>query len=267
MKSDLTSPGTDETRAFYDDVWQKYGHLDAKSPAAFHRRRLVVELAQGAAPVGTRLLDVGCGQGELIGELAHAMPGARVDGADVSQQSLDDTRKRSPAADLFLLDLADPAFEKTNASRLGRYDLVVASEVVEHIPDDARAVKNLRSLLTPGGALVITVPGGKMSRFDELIGHQRHYDPDRLSELLKSAGFEVERVLGWGFPFHSIYRTAVRIASRATMSKAPTPASKPSGMSRVLGSAYSLFGSGLKPLFDLNLSRWGEQMLAVGRNR
>lgn len=252
--------------AFYDDVWRSYGHLDAHSPAAFHRRRLVVELAKRAAPGARRLLDAGCGQGELLAELARAFAGARVDGADVSEQSLADTRDKSPGHELFRLDLAETSFDSAQAERLGVYDLVVCSEVIEHIPDHERAVENLRKLVAPGGAVVVTVPGGKMSRFDELIGHQRHYRPATLKKLLRDAGFDVERVLAWGFPFHNLYRTAVRVASRATMSGPPKPeAGGKSGLSQVLGHAYSLFGRGLKPLFYLNASRFGEQLLCVAR--
>lgn len=267
MRSDSSAPATEDTRAFYDDVWKKYGHLDAKSPAAFHRRRLVVQLARHAVPDAKRVLDVGCGQGELVSELAASFRNASVDGADVSQQSLDDTRKKSPAAELFLLDLSARDFTERNAARLGLYDLVVASEVLEHIADDARAAKNLGALIRPGGGAIVTVPGGKMSRFDEIIGHHRHYGETRLEGLLTGAGFEVERVFGWGFPFHSIYRTAVRVASRASMPEVNAPKASNGRLSSLLGGAYSLFGSGLKPLFYLNLSRWGEQMFAVARKR
>jgi SAM-dependent methyltransferase len=267
MRSESSSPPTEDTRAFYDDVWKKYGHLDAKSPAAFHRRRLVVQLARDAVPGAKRVLDVGCGQGELIADLASGLPSTTVDGADVSQQSLHYARNKSPAADLFLLDLSASDFAERNSARLGRYDLVVASEVLEHIADDARAAKNLGSLIRPGGAAIVTVPGGKMSRFDEIIGHHRHYGEKRLEGLLSGAGFEVERVFGWGFPFHSIYRTAVRVASRASMPETNAPKESSGRLQSVLGSAYSVFGSGLKPLFYLNLSRWGEQMFAVGLKR
>jgi SAM-dependent methyltransferase len=199
------------------------------------------------------------------------LPNATVDGADVSEQSLADSRRRSPAADLFLLDLSDASFEESYRERLGRYDLVTCSEVIEHIPDDARAVGHLRALLAPGGVAIVTVPGGKMSRFDEIIGHQRHYSPERLAHLLEGQELAVESVLAWGFPFHSIYRTAVRIASRATMPKSDAPEPEANGkrgkLGDLLGQAYGLFGRGLTPLFYLNLSRWGEQMLAVARRK
>lgn len=268
MSTTAGDPDPADAGAFYDDVWQRYGHLDADSPAAFHRRRLVVALACQSAGGARRVLDAGCGQGELLEQLARALPSATIDGADVSEQSLNDTRRRSPGRELFQLDLATPDFEHAQRERLGRYDLVVCSEVIEHILDDGRAARNLHALLAPGGAAVVTVPGGKMSRFDELIGHHRHYRTKRLARLLTDAGFTVERVLAWGFPFHNLYRTAVRVASGATMPKPGAPAksaANDSGMSRVLGGAYSLFGRGLKPLFYLNLSRWGEQMIAVAR--
>ncbi|MEO8900487.1 MAG: methyltransferase domain-containing protein, partial [Polyangiaceae bacterium] len=90
-----------DSQAFYDKMWKDYGHLDAVSPAAFHRRRVIVQLAQRYAGRPGKILDVGCGQGELLRELAEAMPGAEVHGADLSEQSLIDSRRRNPSFDLF----------------------------------------------------------------------------------------------------------------------------------------------------------------------
>src|SRR5207253_899165 len=126
-----------DQQAFYDEMWRNYAHLDAVSPAAFHRRRLVVGLASRYAGSAKDVLDVGCGQGELLREVAEAVPGARVHGADISEQSIIDSRKRNPTYDLFQLDLTAPDFSSKHASRSGAFDLVVCSEVLEHIPDDA----------------------------------------------------------------------------------------------------------------------------------
>ena len=250
---------------FYDQMWKSYGHLDAASPAAFHRRRLVVALAKSASPNALRVLDAGCGQGELLAELARTFPGAEISGADVSEQSLRDTRERRAGAELFLLDLAAPDFLERQRERLGRFDVVACSEVLEHIPAAARAAANLRELLAPGGVAVITVPGGAMSRFDELIGHQRHYSPRAMRHLLERSGYQVDLAIGWGFPFHNLYRTAVRVASRAAMPKTTADDPQRGGLTTLLSSAYSIFGRSLKPLFYLNLSRWGEQTIVVAR--
>src|SRR6266542_269545 len=215
---DKPAPATDE-KVFYDQMWRNYGHLDAVSPAAFHRRRLVARLAARFAPRAENILDVGCGQGELLRELSEAIPAARVFGADVSEQSLIDSRKRNPSYELFAMNLTQPDFSTRYAERLGAFDLVVCSEVLEHIPEDALAASNLRLLLRPNGVAIITVPGGKMSEFDKVIGHQRHYTPAFLESRLTGAALSVEKVLAWGFPFHSFYRTAVRVASRMTVAR------------------------------------------------
>ncbi len=260
-----------DPQAFYDEMWRRYAHLDAVSPAAFHRRRMVAQLARRHAASARRILDVGCGQGELLRELERALPGARVAGADLSAQSIADSQKRNPGADLFVLDLTAPDFDAVQQGRLGRYDLVVCSEVVEHIDDDALAVRRLCSLLAPGGTLILTVPGGRMSRFDKVIGHHRHYRSRDLERLLGAGRLQVVSVLAWGFPFQNLYRSAVRVASVLAIPAGGAPAKAKSTrddqgvVGRALGQVYTVFGRSLKPLFYLNASRWGEQMLAVAR--
>lgn len=256
----------DKEREFYDEMWSAYGALDAASPAAFHRRRLVADLAAKASFGTPRVLDVGCGQGDLLRDLAARMPGARLSGADISEASIAETLRKNPNYDVFRLDLASPSFQADNQARLGTFDLVVCSEVLEHIEDDATAAKNLGTLLAPGGALIVTVPGGSMSRFDVAIGHKRHYPRATIAERLAGAGLAVERVLAWGFPFHNLYRTAVRMASRLSLPGEKT--GRGTQRPRLTGSAssaYVAFGWIMKPLFYLNLDRGGEQIVAVAR--
>jgi SAM-dependent methyltransferase len=260
----MAEPAADAA-SFYDDVWRKYAHLDAVSPAAFHRRRVIVLRAARSAPGARSILDVGCGQGELLRDLAARFPGAEVAGADVSEQSLADSRRRNPSFDLFQLDLEGPPLEARHPDRIGRYDLVVCSEVLEHIADDALAARRLAALLAPGGHLLVTVPGGKMSRYDEVIGHQRHYRRGDIQRLLSGAGLSVGEVVAWGFPFHNLYRTAVRLASRLTIDEGRGERAGSGVVGSALGHAYALFGRSLKPLFYLNVDRWGEQMIAIAR--
>ena len=253
---------TGSPREFYDSVWRTWGHLDASSPAAFHRRRLVVARAAERQAAPARILDMGCGRGELLGELARAFPPARLAGADVSHESLEQTSRAVGGADLFELDLGDPTALTSRPEQLGRYDLVVCSEVLEHLGDDALAARHLAALLAPGGCLVATVPGGKLSRFDELIGHQRHYRPLELGSLFERAGLMVETIEAWGFPFHSFYRSLVRVASHWSLGPS---GGGPGRARRGLGVLYAWSGAVLRPLFYLNLSRWGEQLVCVAR--
>ncbi len=244
-------------------MWRRYAHLDAVSPAGFHRRRLVVRAARAASRAPGSILDVGCGQGVLLAELATAFPGARIAGSDVSETSLRQARERHPGAELFEIDLLAESFEEEHRTRLGTFDVVVCSEVVEHLTDDRRAVARLASLLGRGGALVLTVPGGTMSAFDVAIGHVRHYRPRDVRALLRSADLRVHDVLAWGFPFHSLYRSAVRVASKVALPSESSRKDAGSTGEGLLGRAYGVFGGALKPLFYLNLDRWGEQIVAV----
>lgn len=258
---------TESAAAFYDAVWQGYAELDAVSPAAFHRRRLVRKLVLELAPRALHVLDAGCGRGELLADLSRAVPGARLAGADVSAASRLSAQALCPTADIFELDLEAPDFEATHGQRLGRFDVVVCSEVLEHLRDDLLAVRRLRDLLSPDGVLLVTVPGGKRSRFDELIGHRRHYSRSALAAMLREAGLSVERSWAWGFPFHNAYRSAVRVASRFAFRPGAQPAGEGSHGRRWLSRAYRLFGRALKPLYYANRRYWGEQLIAVARRR
>ena len=107
-----------------------------------------------------------------------------------------------------------------------------------------------------------------MSRFDRAIGHQRHYRPGELKQLLASAGLRPLKILAWGFPFHNLYRSAVRIGTRLALRPRSEP--QPSGPNPDLaatgyGRGYAVLAGVLRPLFYLNLSRWGEQLVAVAR--
>jgi SAM-dependent methyltransferase len=255
-----TSSRTD----FYDGVWRAWGHLDRASPAAFHRRRLVLELATRCPIRPERILDAGCGRGELLREFARHFPAAELWGADVSAESLAATTEAVERAELFQLDLGDPDALAAHPDKLGRHGLVVCSEVLEHLADDTLGVRLLGRLLAPGGRLLVTVPSGKMSRFDELIGHQRHYRPRELVSLFERAGLEAKELVAWGFPFHTLYRSLVRIASRWSLSGGTA---EPGRAGHALGSLYGWSGALLRPLFYANLSRWGEQLVAVASTR
>jgi SAM-dependent methyltransferase len=86
------------------------------------------------------------------------------------------------------------------------FDLVCAFEVLEHIEDDAGALRDWRLFVRPGGWLLASVPAGR-SRFgasDRRVGHWRRYDPGDVEELLSGAGFIDPRVWLYGFPLGNV---------------------------------------------------------------
>lgn len=83
-------------------------------------------------------------------------------------------------------------------AELGPFSLVVAMDVLEHLPDDAAAARALFAALVPGGRLVVSVPAHPwfFSGHDRAAGHLRRYSRAGLERLLCGAGFELE-FLGW----------------------------------------------------------------------
>ncbi|WP_406049810.1 class I SAM-dependent methyltransferase [Kribbella sp. NBC_00889] len=73
-------------------------------------------------------------------------------------------------------------------------DSIVAINVLEHIEDDAAALKSLAGLVIPGGTIVLWVPGYQQlyGEFDRRVGHFRRYTPATLRDAFERAGLQVE---------------------------------------------------------------------------
>src|SRR5207244_311060 len=74
-------------------------------------------------------------------------------------------------------------------------DTVVMINVLEHIEDDQDIVRMAHQSLVPGGALVIYSPALRWlySSYDKAVGHYRRYEKNPLEDLLRAAGFAVDR--------------------------------------------------------------------------
>jgi SAM-dependent methyltransferase len=78
-------------------------------------------------------------------------------------------------------------------------DLVVAYDVLEHIPDDDRAVQEFCRVLRPGATALVAVPAdpGLWSAHDDAVGHVRRYTRSSLVPLLERNGLDVTAVQSW----------------------------------------------------------------------
>ncbi len=154
-----------------------------------------------------RVLDAGCGTGGLL-DLLSRSPDFQVTGLDLSPDSLRFTRERGHrrlvGADLTLLPF-----------RTASFDVVTALDVIEHVPDDARAVEEIARVLRPGGILVASVPAYRFlwGPHDEALHHQRRYHGPEFRDLLQAGGLRVEKqthLLTALFPLAVAARLAAR---------------------------------------------------------
>lgn len=148
------------------------------------RARIVLALLERHWTQGCRVLDAGCGTGLLLSMLPAD---ARLSGLDPSEHALEHARRTLSArsADLRKGSLPDALPFPAQSQ-----DLILLTDVLEHIEDDGATLRSLRALLAPGGRLLITVPayGFLWSRHDEEHEHFRRYTRSGLATLLAATG-------------------------------------------------------------------------------
>jgi SAM-dependent methyltransferase len=140
-----------------------------------------------ALPDGFRILEVGCGSGNVLRVLQRlARDRGVVEALELSPEAAEVARARTglSVTNGYLSDL------DTSAS----FDLIAAFDVLEHIADEDAVLQQMRERLLPGGRLVLTVPAHQAlwSSFDVASGHVRRYERATLSRALRTAGFRVE---------------------------------------------------------------------------
>lgn len=145
------------------------------------RRRFLSRLVLRFVPPGARVLDVGCGDGWLGGVL----PGRAWLGVEPNPVLLEMGRARG----LSVLPGRAEFLPFPDAS----FDAACLFDVLEHLGDDAAALREARRVLRPGGVLLASVPlhPGVWSAHDEACGHLRRYRRGELARLLEASGFRV----------------------------------------------------------------------------
>ena len=117
-------------------------------------RAIHAVLRRHARAGGLRVLDVGCGAGNMMHHLAEY---GRVTGIEIDPRPLKLALQRG--YDAQLAD-ATAGFPFPDA----RFDLVAAFDVIEHAQDDERILREAQRVLTPGGHLIITTPAFMLDR-------------------------------------------------------------------------------------------------------
>jgi len=149
------------------------------------------------------VLDIGCGSGTITRHVADYS--GHVHAIDVSPKAIEVAQENLAGSRKVTFESIDVfgCSEEARSHLAEKHDVIVLSEVLEHLDDDETALRIVRSLLPPGGYLVLTVPGDphQWSIDDDLSGHKRRYTKPELILKLTRAGFRVERITNWGFPF------------------------------------------------------------------
>ena len=185
-------------------------------------------------------------QAGFFAALARTMPHLALSGVDVSPEALSLAAQRVPGVRLHELDAQRNKLDE-------RFDLVMALQVIEHLPDDVAALRNMAAMADRW--VLVTTMRGRMRRSEPAISHLRNYSDDELRRKAASAGLDVVDLFGWGFPFYSpLYRTAVEWL----------PGGPPQGP---MGKGQRTVACLLYLLYYLNVPRWGNVVTMLARPR
>ncbi len=182
-------------------------------------------------PSTKKVLDIGCSDGQL-GQIIKDRFSVEVHGLDISTEALSIAQTRLDKT--FLVDIN---FDNWTSKLTDKYDLVILSEVLEHLFDPDKVLREIRQILTDKGEVIITVPnllfwknrlkifGGKWEYTDQGLmdrGHIHFFSWDSFKKMIREAGFYLAterhhfptrgtRLLGKIFPGLFAYQFIVKI--------------------------------------------------------
>jgi glycosyltransferase involved in cell wall biosynthesis len=138
--------------------------------------------------LGREILEVGSGIGNMT---RYFLGHGTVTASDVSDHCLDQLRRafgELPQVRVERLDITRNSYPRTEL-----YDTIVCLNVLEHVEDDVAAMRHLRSLLKPGGKLLLYVPATPRiyCEIDRGVGHYRRYRMEELTSKLGQAGYRL----------------------------------------------------------------------------
>ncbi len=145
--------------------------------------------------VGEYVLEIGSGTGNLTRTL---VPRRKYYATDVNPhyiQALNRSTEGKPFLEAGYVDVTNPSSFRFSE----RIDTVICLNVLEHIEDDAAALKNIYEVLTAGGRAIVLVPNSPalFGSLDVAVGHKRRYTRSDLEELGDSAGFAAKTIIGF----------------------------------------------------------------------
>jgi 2-polyprenyl-3-methyl-5-hydroxy-6-metoxy-1,4-benzoquinol methylase len=167
-----------------------------------HTQRLekIIEAIPGDGK--KRVLDAGCGEGHLISMMHDRFPSFEYAGIDITDVALQKARERCKYATLTKMDLDDIKYPD------GHFDVVICTEVLEHIYEYRAVIEELKRVTKRGGLLIITHPNEvawTMSRL--VLGRNPIRVPDHVNaftpgHIRKTVGFPAKsKNLPFGLPF------------------------------------------------------------------
>jgi len=198
-------------QSFYDNYHKKnnyyYEVIGINNFTYFYTLQFLHLAVQKVPNFRKRVLDYGCGVGTLsiyLSKFAYS-----VVGTDVSKRAIKIANRAKEELKINNVDF----FVSDSPDKIqGKYDLIICSEVIEHLVDDKKAIHELSKLCKKGGYLVLSTPTDKnvlvnsryYRNFDKKVGHIRRYSTEDLTLLINGNGFVIEQLRSIESPLRNL---------------------------------------------------------------
>ena len=144
--------------------------------------------------IGRRVIEVGCGVGNFTGMLLDREAVIALDKEPHCIEQLQQRYPDQPNLRAFTCDAEALGERHAELAAFGA-DSCVCLNVLEHIGDDAKALRDMASILAPGGVIVLLVPAfpALYGPIDKNLGHHRRYTRDSIAQLAEASGAAREK--------------------------------------------------------------------------
>lgn len=176
------------------------------------RRRILEQVIRRFVrpPADARVLEIGCGTGHNLAMLGQF---GRLEAVELDDQA------RALAEQRLGRPIVDEALPGLATTLRGPYDLIALLDVLEHVDDDRMALTSILGMLSPGGALLLTVPANPWmwTAHDAVHHHHRRYRKADLVARVTAAGYRIEMLSFFNtmlFPLIAAVRLAGKVTKR-----------------------------------------------------
>ena len=172
----------------------EYHKIEEKNWWFISRRDMILQLIKKiCSNKNVNILEIGCSGGPLI-KFLHQKKFLNISGIDISQNAIKLCKKRG-LKNVKVMDGAKTTFNDD------KFDLIIASDTLEHIKNDNSALLEWYRILKPNGKLIIFVPAFNFlwSSHDEINHHFRRYSQSELRKKIKQTKFRIISTSYWNF--------------------------------------------------------------------
>lgn len=190
----------------YNKFWETMKDLHSRHPSVRFRNFLIIKAIQKILdPVEENtILDVGCGDAGLLKQLSNSSyfkgKKAIFSGYDISGYRIEKNRSQGLRFNFRVADFNE------NIEVNNKFNIIICSEVIEHLKNWRISIENMAAMNELGGYLILTTQSGRRFKSDLALGHLQHFELDYLTDYLKMLGYDIIRAEKRGFPFYNLQK-------------------------------------------------------------